>query len=107
MISSATKSQLFPESQLSNTSIILTTYTGEQMAVMGQMKVQVVYGKISKLLSLYVVEGQGPSLMGREWLGEIQLDWQKLNLASSGSVTQSTRTGCYLSTAKFSQKAWE
>ena len=44
--------------------------------------------KINKLLSLYVVEGQGPSLMGREWLKEIQLDWHKLNMASTDSVTQ-------------------
>ena len=44
--------------------------------------------KINKLLSLYVVEGQGPSLMGREWLKEIQLDWHKLNIASTDSVTQ-------------------
>ena len=44
--------------------------------------------KINKLLSLYVVEAQGPSLMGREWLKEIQLDWHKLNMASTDSVTQ-------------------
>ena len=44
--------------------------------------------KINKLLSLYVVEEQGPSLMGREWLKEIQLDWRKLNMASTDSVTQ-------------------
>ena len=41
-----------------------------------------------KLLSLYVVEGQGPNLMGREWLKEIQLDWHKLNMVSTDSVTQ-------------------
>ena len=35
---------------------------------------------------LYVVEGQGPSLMGREWrLNEITIDWQKLNMAADAS----------------------
>ena len=35
---------------------------------------------------MYVVEGQGPSLMGREWrLNEITIDWQKLNMAADGS----------------------
>ena len=34
-----------------------------------------------KLLCLYVVEGQGPGLMGREWLNEINLNWQELNQA--------------------------
>ena len=54
VISSTTKNQLFLNVQLADTAIVLTTYTGEQMAVVGQMKVQVVYGKINKLLSLYV-----------------------------------------------------
>jgi len=50
VISSATKKQLFPNSQLSDTTVILTTYTGEQMAVVGRMEVQVVYGEINKCM---------------------------------------------------------
>lgn len=91
VILSATNDQLFSNTQLSDTTIILTTYTGGQMAVVGQMElVQVVYGKVNKLLLPYVVKEQGPSLMGREWLKEVQLDWQKLNVASTDLVTQSS-----------------
>ena len=53
----------------------------EQMVVVGIMQVEVNYGETNKLLFLYVVEGQGPSLMGREWLNEINLNWQELNQA--------------------------
>ena len=49
------------------------------------MKVKVNYGETNKLLFLYVVEGQGPSLMGREWLNEININWQKLNLADTSN----------------------
>ena len=44
VISSTTKNQPFSNVQLADTAIVLTTYTGEQMAVVGQMEVQVVYG---------------------------------------------------------------
>ena len=81
VISSTTKNQLFSNVQLADTAIVLTT-----LAVVEQMEVQMVYGKINKLLSLYVGEGQGPILMGREWLKEIQLDWHKLNMTSTDSV---------------------
>ena len=82
LISLVTKEQLFPQNELLDTTLVLTTYTGEQMAVVGQMKN---YGETSELLYLYVVEGQGPSLMEREWLNEITIDWQKLNMATDAS----------------------
>ena len=82
MISLATKKQLFPQKDLLDSTLVLTTYTGEQMVVVGRMQVKVNYGETNKLLFLYVVEGQGPSLMGREWLNEINLNWQELNQAA-------------------------
>ena len=85
LISLVTKEQLFSQNELLDTTLVLTTYTGEQMAVVGRMKVKVNYGETSKLLYLYVVEGQGPSLMGREWLNEITINWQKLNMAADTS----------------------
>ena len=35
VISSTTKEQLFPQKELMDTTLVLTTYTGEQMAVVG------------------------------------------------------------------------
>ena len=55
----ATKKQLFPQKELLDSTLVLTTYTGEQMVVVGRMQVKVNYGEINELLFLYVVEGQG------------------------------------------------
>ena len=38
--------------------------------------VQVQYEDQSKKLSLVVVSGSGPSLLGQDWLKEICLDWR-------------------------------
>ena len=51
-------------------------YTGEQMSLAGEIKVKVRYGKQRSHLALFVVEGDGPSLMGRDGLKEITLDWK-------------------------------
>ena len=41
------------------------------MVVVDRMQVKVNYGETTRLLFLYVDEGQGLSVMGREWLNEI------------------------------------
>ncbi len=74
VISITTQAKYFPKGILDNTSAILTTYTGDQIPVVGVMKVEVSYGEQMTKLSLYVVEGQGPCLMGRDWIRSIRLD---------------------------------
>ena len=81
IISAGTKEELFPDFQLTSTSLILTTYTGEEMEVTGKMQVEVSYGDYKGCLSLYVVEGTGPTLMGRDWLRLIRLDWASIHKA--------------------------
>ena len=88
VISDTTQAKLFPKCRLDSTSAILTTYTGEQMPVVGQMKVEVSYQKQSARLTLYVVKGQGPSLLGRDWLRQIRLDWKSIGMASLSSKTE-------------------
>lgn len=36
------------------------------------------YKKQHHTLELIVVAGEGPTLMGRDWLSKIQLDWNEL-----------------------------
>ena len=60
---------------LSKSLVRLKTYTGQNLKVLGEKNVRVEYGDQVKTLPLYVVEGDGPSLFGRNWLGDIQLDW--------------------------------
>ena len=82
VISTQTKTEMFPQASLMPSTLILTTYTGEQLEVAGQLMVEVRYGRQVEQLPLYVVKGKGPSLMGRNWLHHIKLNWQSLKLAS-------------------------
>ena len=87
--STETQCKLFPHEQLTDSSLILTTYSGEQLQVAGQMLVHVKYGKQQAQLPLYVVKGNGPSLMGRDWLQKIRLNWRSIKLAPTADM-QST-----------------
>jgi len=53
----------------------LHTYTGEMITVVGCIQVRVDHNGQSKELQLLVVQGEGPSLLGRDWLWELRLDW--------------------------------
>ena len=57
----------------------LKTYTGEEIKVVGQTTVEVSYKDQVKKLGLLVVAGTGPSLLGRNWLSQLQLDWSQIN----------------------------
>ena len=37
-------------------------------------------------LSLLIVAGIGPTLMGRDWLSQIRLDWQQINQVHNASL---------------------
>ena len=85
IISTSTKDQMFTYVPLISTSTILTTYTGEQMAVAGKMEVEVRYGEQSAVITLHVVEGVGANLLGRDWLGVLKLDWASIRMTSVDS----------------------
>ena len=52
----------------------LHAYSGDPIRVLGQFNVNARYKSQSATLSLTVVTGAGPSLLGRNWLTEIRLD---------------------------------
>ena len=60
------------------TSVRLRTYTGEELKLVGMAMVRVRCGKQEEDLKLFVVEGSGPSLLGRDWLSKIQLNWKDI-----------------------------
>ncbi|XP_060073916.1 uncharacterized protein K02A2.6-like [Ylistrum balloti] len=67
---------------LQNSSTMLKTYTGEVLPVLGEANVKVSYEGQTKLLPLLVVEGDGPALFGRNWLGQLRLNWKTINMMS-------------------------
>ena len=78
VMSEAKFRQFFPEAKLHPSHIQLKSYTGNNIPVCGETMVQVTYGAQSALLPLVVVTGDRLSLMGRNWLHEIKLDWKNI-----------------------------
>ena len=77
---------LLPSAIIQPSNVVLKTYTGEQIPVKGSMKVDVSYGEqYHRNLKLLVVQGSGPSLMGRDWLRVVTLDWRKVGKVSTSA----------------------
>ena len=78
VISETTRQQIFPSETLHPSDLVLKTYTNEPMKVKGTLNMQVKYGDQKEKLVLVVVEGNGPSLLGRNWLKYIRLNWNTI-----------------------------
>ena len=68
----------FPNAKLSKTNIVLKTYTQEILPTVGELDVRVEYGAQFYQMRLVVVAGDGPTLLGRQWLRCLKLDWHKI-----------------------------
>lgn len=75
--------QLWPRRGLKETTIRLQTYSKEPIAVVGVTDVQVAYEGQTATLPLVVVKGGGPTLLGRNWLSHIRLNWSKIHYTTS------------------------
>ena len=82
LISEKTFKALGCQQELRPSNIKLHTYTKESINVLGFMEATVCYKGQNKTLNLYVVGGEGPSPLGRDWLTELQLDWRELYLVN-------------------------
>ena len=78
LISDATCQALFPREKLHPTKIILKTYTDDPLEVKEKLHMHVQYGDQKEKLALVVVGGNGPSLLGRNWLKYIRLNWANI-----------------------------
>lgn len=79
LISEKTYKSLFPSWPLLPATAKLRTYSGESLQVLGQQEVEAQYGEQKVRVPLLVVKNEGASLMGRNWLKVIQLDWSTIN----------------------------
>ena len=55
------------------------TLHGERISVLGSIQVEVSYNNQTKQLPLLVVKGQGPNLLGRDWMNVLTFDWQAIH----------------------------
>ena len=56
---------------LEKSDLKLKSYSGELIPVFGQVPVVVNYGQQERELYVQVVDGEGPDLMGRDWMSEL------------------------------------
>ena len=77
---------LWPGRSLQPSSVRLRTYLKETIPVVGCTNVNVDYNGQLCELPLVVVGGSGPSLLGRDWLSHVQLDWQQINQVYNASL---------------------
>ena len=84
--------QLFSEVKVKPSSFFLKTYTGERMQILGTLAVKVCYLSQGPFdLELVVVSGDGPCLMGRDWLQVICLDWPSIAVVLQGVSTRAVQ----------------
>ena len=82
------------DKELNASKVRLCSYSGEPIPVLGCANVKVEYKGQMETLPLIVATGTGPSLLGRDWLQAIKLDWRELNYLQDSSlqdVLQSTK----------------
>ena len=73
---------------LRKTDILLKTYSGDLIPLLGQMTLPVTYENQIITLPLIVVKGDRPTLMGRNWLKKLKLNWSDIF-----TIKQSTSVG--------------
>lgn len=78
----------WPTLDLLHIEVELHSYSGESVPVTGTTEVAVKYGSQTATLPLLVVRGEGPSLLGRNWLNVLELNWQEIFWLHKGSLNQ-------------------
>ncbi|XP_014673472.1 PREDICTED: uncharacterized protein K02A2.6-like [Priapulus caudatus] len=61
----------------------LVSYSGQRIEVLGEIKVVVKYKNAEKMLRSIIAKGNKVSLLGRDWLSEIKLEWSEIFTISS------------------------
>ena len=64
------------------TDIKLCSYSGHEISVIGEAKVQVAYRYQKAVLPIVITGNDGPVLMGRDWLSVLKLDWGQVKRIS-------------------------
>ena len=78
IISESTWKNKLKQPTLKPCSLVLKEYPDNHLHIEGCCEVQVQVGETIKQLELIVCEGNGVSLLGRNWLKEIRLDWSAI-----------------------------
>ena len=89
VMSEATFRELWPRRGLHTADVKLQSYSKVPIPVVGCCYVNLNYkGQIVEQVPLIVVEGSGPSLLGRSWLSRIRLDWRQINYVHNNALQE-------------------
>ena len=83
IMSEDTYRKIWPKKKLAVSKVRLQTYSKEPLPVVGAREVLVQYEGQSATLPLIVVKGNGPTLLGRNWLGTIRINWCNIHYTPS------------------------
>ena len=78
VISEATHDKLFRNKTLCDAEETLLTYTGQPVDILGYFEACVEYKTQTYTLPIVVVKGNTPTLVDRNWLEYLKLDWHRL-----------------------------
>ena len=78
VMSEETFNQLWPDHSLQKSQVKLQTYSGEDLDVLGEVRIEVQHSTHKAQLPLIILRGTGLTLMGRDWLCQFRLDRQKI-----------------------------
>ena len=88
VISQCLYQQLYGTRPVKSTTVRLTLYGRTPLTVLGKSTVLVKHGGAEAKLPLIIVEGNGPSLLGRNWLEQLRLDWQAVHKLFKSALDQ-------------------
>ena len=66
----------------------LQSYSGHEIPVIGEAKVQVAYHDQEAVLPVVITGNDGPVLMGRDWLSVLKLEWRQIKRISLEPVNK-------------------
>ncbi|CAK1602222.1 unnamed protein product [Parnassius mnemosyne] len=79
-ISKTTYEDTFNHLPLLPCDLALNFYDGTKIKPLGYCEVNVTYGRSSKVLDLYVINNGTTTLLGRQWLSELDISVPKFNV---------------------------
>ena len=89
VISESTFTSIFKDSvTVQPSNIVLHTYLRKKLFTLGTVEVDITYETQKATLPLVIVNGEGASVFGRNWLKHIRLNWPSINTHHNESSIQ-------------------
>ena len=88
VVSKNTYEKFFSSRTLQRSTVKLKTYTGETLPVFGQITANVQYRNQDLNLLLIIAGNDGPSLLGRNWIHLLRLDWSSVLYINNHSLPE-------------------